>query len=126
MELKNVYQNFNSKSDLCFYFFTGFFNILVIEKKNTNCVSVCIVNHTADSLAFFQRGVITPVETAVIRFYRPNIFEIAALWLLLLDIVLSLYSLCSWRRVPTESLSDSLKMHFIVHQTSRNQTQFPK
>lgn len=40
--------------------------------------------------------------------------------------VVSVYSLCSWRRVPTESLSDSLRMHFIVHQTSRNQTQFPK
>lgn len=95
-------------------------------KKPDSCVSASVVNHTVDNLAFFQHGAITPIETAAIRFYSPNISEIAMLLLLLLDIVLSLYSLCSWRRVPTESLSDSLKMHFIVHQTSRNQTQFPK
>lgn len=109
------------------FFLIAFASFLVIkERKKLNRVAVSIVNHTADNLAFFHHGPITLVETAIIRFYSPNIFGIAVLWLLLLDIVLSLYSLCSWRHVPTESLSSSLKMHFIVHQTSRNQTQFPK
>lgn len=106
--------------------FTSFLVIEEREKKKQNCVSVSIVNHTVDNLAFFHHRPITPIETAIIRFYSPNIFGIAVLLLLLLDIVLSLYSLCSWRHVPAESLSGSLKMHFIVHQTSCNQTQFPK
>lgn len=46
----------------------AFSSFLVIEEKKK------IVNHSVDNLAFFHHRSITPIETAIIRFYSPNIF----------------------------------------------------
>lgn len=110
MVLKNIHQNSNCKFG-CIVALLTYVLALVIEKnkkKNSRCACIYCKNQAVYNRAFFfslSHRLITPTETAIIRFLQPKyFFESQRFLLLLLDIVLSLSSLCSPAACPHRAI----------------------